>query len=160
MPDVRGIAHIAALNLVHRDIKPANILFRDNGLDPVITDFGIVRDLEAESLTATWASRAPGTPYYAAPEQMNNEKYLTDWRTDQFSAGILLSIIALNIHPYDDGSGRTLEAIAERWNTTAEFQEAITKNNYPVIGRMVEGWPVKRYRSVAQLIQDWNKQGD
>lgn len=157
---LEAIAHIASLNLVHRDIKPANILFRNSGFEPVITDFGIVRDLNAESLTASWALRAPGTPYYAAPEQMNNEKHLTDWRTDQFSCGILLSVIALNMHPYDYGGEITLEAIAERWDTTKTFQEAIRKNNYPVLSKMVEGWPVKRYRTVAKLIQDWNRQGE
>ena len=155
-----AIAHIASLGLVHRDIKPENILFRDERFNPVITDFGIVRDLNAESLTATWFAHGPGTPYFAAPEQMNNEKHMTDWRTDQFSCGIVLSICAFGLHPYDYGRDETLLAMAERRETTKAFKEAIERYRYPVLGRMVEGWPVKRYRNVNELIRDWNAQGD
>ncbi len=117
-----------------------------------------MRDLNAESLTGTWVMSGPGTLYYAAPEQMNNEKQMTDWRTDQFSCGILLSKCAIGLHPYDYGV-ETLQAIAERRATTKEFNEAIAKCRYPVLGKMVEGWPVKRYRDVSKLIQEWDAQG-
>jgi serine/threonine protein kinase len=86
---ISALSKIASEGLVHRDIKPDNIMFRADGITPVIVDFGIVRDLASSSLTGTWQMRGPGTPYYAAPEQLNNEKQMIDWRTDQFALGIL-----------------------------------------------------------------------
>ena len=45
-----ALDHLRGRNLVHRDIKPANILFRTSDT-AVLTDFGIVRMLDAPSLT-------------------------------------------------------------------------------------------------------------
>lgn len=82
---ISAVAHIASHDLVHRDIKPDNILFRADGVTPVIVDFGLVRDLGGTSLTQTWLMQGPGTPFFAPPEQLRNEKTLIDWRSDQFS---------------------------------------------------------------------------
>jgi len=79
---IDALGHVASLDLVHRDIKPDNIMFRDDSRTSVLVDFGLVRDLSASSLTHTWVNRGPGTPYFAAPEQLNNQKRLIDWRTD------------------------------------------------------------------------------
>jgi serine/threonine protein kinase len=91
-PLISAVGHIADLGLVHRDLKPDNIMFRGADGPPVVVDFGLVRDLGEESLTKTWAGRGPGSPFFAAPEQLNNDKHLIDWRTDQFGLGVVLSI--------------------------------------------------------------------
>jgi len=51
---IEAIGHIAANDLVHRDLKPANIMFRQAGGEPIVVDFGIVRDLRKSSLTASY----------------------------------------------------------------------------------------------------------
>jgi serine/threonine protein kinase len=61
---VDAVGHIASLNLVHRDIKPDNIMFREDGKNPVIIDFGVVRDLQESLMTPTWEPRGPGTPFF------------------------------------------------------------------------------------------------
>src|SRR5258708_4221260 len=96
---IDAVSHIAELSLVHRDIKPADIMFRGDGT-PVITDFGIVRDLSDSSITPTWAARGPGTPFFASPEQLNNQKELTDWRSDQFALGVSVAFSLFGDHPY------------------------------------------------------------
>ena len=78
--------------IVHRDIKPDNIMFRLGNSEAVLIDFGLVRDLDASSLTQTFQMRGPGTPIYSAPEQLNNNKNFIDWRTDQFSLGIYILV--------------------------------------------------------------------
>ncbi|MHB0971576.1 MAG: serine/threonine protein kinase [Thermoanaerobaculia bacterium] len=95
-----ALAHDAALDLVHRDIKPDNIMFRNEGPTPVIVDFGLVRDLNAPSVTASFAMRGPGTPYFASPEQLNNEKQMIDWRADQFGLGVTFFYALTGRHPY------------------------------------------------------------
>ena len=83
------IAHaleaIHAAGIVHRDLKPANILFRDDGR-PVIVDFGLAKDLSANS-TLTAAGQFLATPRYMSPEQCLNLP--VDGRSDLYSLGVI-----------------------------------------------------------------------
>lgn len=112
-----ALKHLKSQSLVHRDIKPDNIMFRREHDAPVLVDFGLVRDLSASSLTQTWLPQGPGTPFYAAPEQLNNEKSLIGWRTDQFSLGVVLGICLTGQHPFAEPAmtmPETVAAVARR----------------------------------------------
>jgi len=61
-----ALDHLRNRNLVHRDIKPANILFRTNDT-AVLTDFGIVRMLDAPSLTQDFLPQALEPPCMHRP---------------------------------------------------------------------------------------------
>jgi serine/threonine protein kinase len=38
---LQGLAEMARKNVIHRDLKPENIMFRRDGRDVVIVDFGL-----------------------------------------------------------------------------------------------------------------------
>jgi serine/threonine protein kinase len=141
--------------LVHRDIKPDNIMFRDNSDLPVLVDFGIVRDLSESSITQTWMPMGPGTPYYAAPEQLNNEKHMIKWRTDQFSLGIVLGICLTGNHPFGE-TGKSpndaIIAVASRNKCSEEFKTKVIELGFEGIFKMIEPWPIGRYTTPAELL--------
>ncbi len=145
-----AIAHLYERNLVHRDIKPDNVLFRADGVSPVLTDFGLVRDLDLPSLTADYASRGPGTPIYSAPEQLLNDKFLIDWRTDQYALGIVLAECALGRHPYSSiGADQWswVEAMSLRHPIPIKAAEDLAALGFENILKMLAPWPVARYRT-------------
>jgi len=96
-------------NVVHRDIKPGNILLTSptgpivtgkplpEDVEPIITDFGLVRFLDANRQTTT--GQIAGTPAYMSPEQARGEA--TDGRTDVYSLGIVLYEILAGHIPFD-----------------------------------------------------------
>lgn len=158
---IGAVSHIAALELVHRDIKPDNIMFRTPGGDGVLVDFGLVRDLTQSSLTQTWLPQGPGTPFYAAPEQLNNEKSMIGWRADQFSLGVALSISAHGRHPYDSGDvapAHIVDLVARRSGPSEDFVAWAEKVGLGALRKMVAPWPVQRFRTPGQLAHAW-KQG-
>jgi serine/threonine protein kinase len=155
---IDAVEHIAVRGFVHRDIKPDNIMFRDDKQTPVIVDFGLVRDLNNTSLTHTWLMHGPGTPLYAAPEQLNNDKELIDWRTDQFALGILLGITAFGIHPYlgeNNDPNEVVGNLMTRAPINKEFIVKCTETGLTPLIRMVSQWPVGRYRTSQELAKAW-----
>lgn len=152
-----ALSVVAGAGLVHRDIKPDNIMFRGDGT-AVLVDFGLVRNLGLTSLTQTWLAQGPGTPYFAAPEQLNNEKALIDRRTDQFALGTTLAIAGFGAHPYQragDPPDAVVGRVARRETAADAFITWARDNNLAAITRMVEPWPVARYRTPSELERVW-----
>lgn len=143
------------LRLVHRDIKPENIMFRGAANDPVLVDFGLVRDLAQTSLTLTWLPQGPGTPLYSSPEQLSNDKALIDWRSDQFSVGLVLGLCLTARHPFDAGGmtlGDIVDSMSTRQSCTPDFRNAATSEGCSFLIKMIAGWPVQRFSDPETLI--------
>lgn len=92
-----GYAH--RHGVVHRDIKPANILLDEEGW-VVVTDFGIAKVTEANSLTLTGMS--VGTPTYMSPEQCGGGEITG--ATDQYSLGVVTYEMLVGKPPFTDAS--------------------------------------------------------
>lgn len=158
---IDAVSTIAGKRLVHRDLKPDNIMFRGDGVSPVVVDFGLVRDLGAESITQTWQMQGPGTPLFAPPEQLRNDKAMIDWRSDQFALGVVLSYAAFGFHPYDYGGDRAeviVERVAVRGSLGSQFIRAAEAARLGCLVPMVQPWPVGRVRTPSALSEQWHKQ--
>ena len=91
----RALAFAHAQGLVHRDVKPQNVLLNGDGRAKV-TDFGIVRSLDAVGHTET--GTVLGTSHYIAPEQARGER--VDAQTDVYSFGVVLHELLTGEVPY------------------------------------------------------------
>ncbi|QDS88631.1 Serine/threonine-protein kinase PrkC [Rosistilla ulvae] len=91
-----AIIHVHDCGLVHRDIKPGNIMISESvgtdgrlKLTPRLTDFGLVRDIFADSgLVKSY--RLVGTLLFMAPEQVLQNEQWHGKACDIFAIGIVL----------------------------------------------------------------------
>jgi len=136
-------------NVVHRDIKPANILITPEN-EPRIIDLGIARFLDDTSLTATIAGRGPGTPIYAAPEQLKNKKAMINVRTDFFLLGLLMLELMHGFHPFDPKHVGNQNSLVENI-MTGTYVEPDQDHDAQLVGfirQALEPQPFKRFRTV------------
>ncbi len=86
--------------VVHRDLKPSNLMVTDDR-KVKLTDFGIAKDLDATSLTAT--GRTLGTAAYMAPEQIRGTPAVSH-KTDLYALGVVLYQLLVGKAPFDGTS--------------------------------------------------------
>ncbi|MCO5170821.1 MAG: serine/threonine protein kinase [Planctomycetes bacterium] len=101
-----ALADVHALGVVHRDLKPENVIVRPDGA-PVLIDFGIARDADAETLTRTGA--LVGTLAYMAPEQVRSRGAPVDGRADVYALGVVLYELLSGRPPFE---GAPIELLA------------------------------------------------
>jgi serine/threonine protein kinase len=136
-------------NLIHRDIKPGNILFSDPHTAKLV-DFGlaIVLDEAAHARGEIW-----GTPYYVAPEKLNNQS--EDFRSDIYSLGGTLFHALAGRPPYEAEAASTvaLKQLMSQPVSIQTFAPEVSSETAYVINRMLAKDPGERYSSYSELIK-------
>ncbi len=139
-------AHHAGL--IHRDVKPGNILFAD-ARTAKITDFGLalLAEQEADSRGEIW-----GTPYYIAPEKLNNQP--EDFRSDIYSLGGTLFHAVAGRPPFEAESASlvALKHLKSKVVSLQAFAPDVSGETAYVINRMLHKDPGQRYGSYGELL--------
>ncbi len=147
--------------IVHRDIKPANVLMRSasaeirmdeplpTDVEPVLTDFGLVRLLDSTMHTTTGS--VSGTPTYMSPEQARGEK--VDKRTDIYSLGIMLYEMLAGGVPFQ--SDTTFGMLMKHINEPPPPIDGISADLQAILDRTLAKDPSLRYDSAGELANEF-----
>ena len=100
---LEGIAYLHREGIIHRDLKPQNILMIHHAgwYIPLITDFGISKQLDDGQSRSVSNSSAFLTPHYASPEQLFGRKI--NKHSDLWSFGVIAYRMLVGSMPFDTG---------------------------------------------------------
>lgn len=129
--------------ILHRDLKPANILLDDNK-NIKMGDFGLAKELSSRS---KMAQTNVGTPFYMAPEIMNEHDY--DEKSDIWSLGCLIYELAALRPPFDATNAISL-AVKVNQGHFSRIPRKYSDSLFSVIRAMIHVDPRKR-PSVEEL---------
>lgn len=105
-----GLHAVHEAGIIHRDVKPGNIMMTAKQ-EPIITDFGMVRMIDASNTVLTPAGAMVGTPGYMAPEQVLFERDQIGPTTDLYGLGIIMYELLTGWPPFSGSLATILGAI-------------------------------------------------
>ena len=85
--------------VIHRDLKPANIIVRQADCQPILTDFGLAKNMDS-SFKLTAEGAMVGTPLFLSPEQVSGKGHAVDRRCDVYGLGVMLYQILTDRLPF------------------------------------------------------------
>lgn len=144
-----GAAHDRGI--VHRDVKPQNVLVDRVGSGKV-TDFGIARTLDKESLTA--AGRVLGTTDYVSPEQALGQD--VTGQSDIYALGIVLFEMLTGDVPFhgDSQVSVAMKHVREEPPDVQALRPEVSSALAAVIDHCTAKDLSKRYPDTEELIAD------
>ncbi len=143
----KGLRAAYAKGLIHRDVKPANILFANEHMAKV-GDFGLA-GIAAEVRGEIW-----GTPYYVAPERLNNQP--EDFRSDIYSLGATLFHALAGKAPIEGetNSATELRALKNQPLLLSVVAPEVSTDTARVLQRMIAPEPAQRFSSYDELVTE------
>jgi len=96
---LKGLNYLHEHKIIHRDLKPGNILLSNDKAQLKITDFGISVKTNNDSTTKR---TLVGTPWYMAPEVINEEPYSS--KADIWSVGCCFFHLVTGRKPYHNSN--------------------------------------------------------
>src|SRR5437870_2144766 len=140
--------------ILHRDIKPGNVLLDKEG-EPHLTDFGLARLVETESIV-TRTTDVLGTPSYMAPEQAHGNNVEVNAAADIYGLGAILYHLLTGSPPFVGKS--TYETVRLLLETEPRqprlMNPKVDRDLSTICLKCLEKDPQRRYSSALALAQD------
>jgi serine/threonine-protein kinase len=159
LAEAMHLAH--SRNLVHRDLKPANVLLAGGAHTPIsqcqpkVTDFGLVRQLDADS-GQTQVGVVMGTPSYMAPEQAEGRTHAAGPAADVYALGAILYECLTGRPPFVGATPlETLEQVRTREPAVpSSLNRHVPCDLETICLKCLRKQPEQRYSSARELADD------
>ena len=147
------VAHVRGI--LHRDVKPANVLVTNEG-KPLLTDFGLAKEIESGRDNITESGYVVGTPAYMSPEQALGHRDQLDRRSDVYGIGATLYEMLTGKPPF---VAPTLPAVLDKVVkedpvSPKLLQGAVDRDIETICLKCLEKEPEARYASAKDLAAD------
>lgn len=152
---VRGIYHAHQRGVAHLDLKPGNVLFRTTGAVtwpvPKVADWGL-----AKILLEHTRSVKGYTPLYAAPEQVDPERFgSTDTQTDIYQIGAVGYALVTGRPPFTgDASTVVYEILESDVPPPTEHTPGLPVRLDEILLQALEKDKTDRYENIVYLRDD------
>ena len=154
----RGLQAAHRAGILHRDIKPDNVLLSRSTREPLLTDFGLAKDLSATQSRSRLSIRGRflGTPGYWPPEQARGELEQMGPTSDVYALGATLWATLVGRPPFEADS--LIEALV-----AAQEQPAAPPSRHAtdvpaaldlIVLGCLEKDPARRYAGAEPLAED------
>jgi eukaryotic-like serine/threonine-protein kinase len=155
-----GLASAHEAGIIHRDLKPGNVMLSKDGFVKIV-DFGLAKATggppatdDSATSTRSHPGQLVGTIEYMSPEQATGDRL--DFRSDQFSLGVVLYEMASGIRPFHRETAMdTLAAI--RHHEPLPLSKVRPDLPAPlswIVDRCLSKDPAERFSSTRDLAND------
>lgn len=151
----RGVAHAHQQGIIHRDIKPSNVIIEAEADRPILTDFGLARDVFELDETLTATGQLMGTPAYMAPEQAAGVSSQIGPAADIYALGAVLYELLTERPPFQGALGEVIRAVqVDDPLPPRQIVPAIHRDLETICLRAMKRAPAERYPTAAALADD------
>lgn len=157
---LNALHYLHDLNITHRDLKPENLLYSTNDpKDPLyntikLVDFGLAKLTEnAQTALKTTC----GTPYFLAPEIIDNSTPTYGAEVDIWAMGVLVFFMLSGYYPFDDESIPVMFRNIKkgRYEFQSPYWDGISDTAKLFIRDMLHTDPSKRPTALQCLDHPW-----
>jgi serine/threonine protein kinase/tetratricopeptide (TPR) repeat protein len=152
-----GLAKAHGVGVVHRDLKPENLMVTADGFLKIL-DFGLAKlhspstmSDSMQTMEATHPGTVVGTLAYMSPEQASGRD--VDFRSDQFSLGLITYEMAAGKNPFKKNTGaQTLAAIIDETpEPLRSLNPAVPPAFQEIVERCLAKSPDARFHTTDEL---------
>lgn len=148
---------------IHRDLKPSNILLEKQDetelselYRPIVTDFGFVKEIAAQTADHSVLDPVVGTIRYMAPEQALGKANEISTKTDIHALGAILVELLCKKPPFSDGEKlEILHKIAyDAPPKLRDLRPDCSRTLEAIVDRALAKLPSDRYSTMAEFAGD------